>query len=323
MVEVPVNDADDMQPKKERSSDASSPGKMLLQARLQAGLTQEQVAKELYVTVYKVKALEADDYSRLSSDTFARGYIRAYANLMKVDVVVILAAYDALMDSLQPKEIMQKQSPSVPENNHRGAWQFLALIGAFFVALWLVSVWFFDNHSDDDQYSVTVVASSSSAEAISSGASSSLVVNELNKSDALGVASAGVANIPVSMSSIATESTAQVVASTSAFHSASASAISSIVASEAAESASSAKKSSLDELSFSFRQESWLEVSDSRGDVLATELQAAKSQLKLVGLAPFDVKLGNAPAVDVFLNGRKIDVIPLMGSNVLTLKIGN
>jgi len=320
MLEVPVNDADDSQPNKEQSSDAPSPGKILLQARLQAGLTQEQVAKELYVTVYKVKALEADDYSRLNSDTFARGYIRAYANLVKLDVVVILAAYDALMDSLQPKVTVQKQAPVVAENSHRGAWQFLAVIGVFFIALWLISVWFFDNHNDD-QYVVTVAASSSSARAISSGVSSSLTIDELEKPGVLPVVSVDAASVSGSVSSIATELNAQVIASASTATDATNSVA--VVEPITAESASSAKKASLDELSFLFREESWLEVSDSRGDVLATELQPAGSRLKLVGLAPFDVKLGNSPAVDISLNGKKMDVIPLMGTNVLTLKIGN
>lgn len=320
MVEVPVNDADDSQSNKEQSSDATSPGKILLQARLQAGLTQEQVAKELYVTVYKVKALEADDYSRLNSDTFARGYIRAYANLVKLDVVVILTAYDALMDSLQPKVTVQKQAPVVAENSHRGAWQFLAVIGVFFIALWLISVWFFDNHNDD-QYVVTVAASSSSAGAISSGVSSSLTIDELEKPGVLPVVSVDAASVSGSVSSIATELNAQVIASASTATDATNSVA--VVESITAESASSAKKTSLDELIFLFREESWLEVSDSRGDVLATELQPAGSRLKLVGLAPFDVKLGNSPAVDISLNGKKMDVIPLMGTNVLTLKIGN
>jgi len=86
---------------------------------------------------------------------------------------------------------------------------------------------------------------------------------------------------------------------------------------------SSSKKAGLDEIYFSFRAECWLEVSDSRGDVLATELQAAGSKVKLIGQAPFDVKLGNAPAVDIQLNGKKVDVIPLMGTNVLIMKVGN
>ena len=81
------------------------------------------------------------------------------------------------------------------------------------------------------------------------------------------------------------------------------------------------KKNELDEINFIFHAECWLEVSDSRGDVLATELQASGSKLNLVGKAPFDVKLGNAPAVAIQLNGKKIDVIPVKGSNVLILKI--
>jgi cytoskeleton protein RodZ len=315
--EAAVIDADDSQPIKELSSDKRSPGKMLLQARLLAGLTQEQVAKELYVTVYKVKALEADDYSRLSSDTFARGYIRAYANLVKVDVVVLLTAYDALMEHLQPEVTLQKPRSTVTESGHRGAWQFLAVIGVFFIALWLISVWFFDNHSDD-QYVVTVASTSSSAGAISSEANSLLAVNEISKSNALVVASAPITSSFGSASSVPVLR-AQIVAQASGAN------VSSVAVGSVAviESSSSAKKTSLDELSFSFRDESWLEVSDSRGDVLATELQPAGSKLKLVGLAPFDVKLGNAPAVDVSLNGKKVDVIPLMGTNVLTLKIGN
>ena len=315
-------DAENSQPIKELS-----PGKLLLQARLQAGLTQEQVAKELYMTLYKVKALEADDYSRLNSDTFTRGYIRAYANLTKVDVVIILAAYDDLIERLTPKETVHKQDHKqnkvASENSHRGAWQFLAVIGIFFIALWLISVWFFDNHSDDE-YVVTVATSSSSAEAITSDVSSSLTVNETNKSNALVVAPGVVTSSSGSASSVTTLST-QVVASASASNVSVTAATSALEVAESVttESSSSAKKIGLDELNFSFREESWLEVSDSRGDVLATELQPAGSKLKLVGLAPFDVKLGNAPAVDVSLNGKKIDVIPLMGTNVLTLKIGN
>jgi cytoskeleton protein RodZ len=85
----------------------------------------------------------------------------------------------------------------------------------------------------------------------------------------------------------------------------------------------SVKKAALDEITLSFSAECWLEVSDSRGDVLATELQPAGSDIKLMGQAPFDVKLGNAPAVTIQLNGKKVDVIPLLGTNVLMMKVGN
>jgi len=130
-----------------------SPGKLLLQGRLQAGLTQEQVAKDLYMTVAKVKALETDDYGRLISDTFARGYIRAYANLLKLDVEKVLVAYERLVDHTEPviAAAGEEQKPTANENQSRGFWQFLAVIGAFFLGLWLISVWFFDNHLEPQE----------------------------------------------------------------------------------------------------------------------------------------------------------------------------
>lgn len=297
-------------------NDHLSPGAMLLQGRLQAGLTQEQVAKELYMTVYKVKALETDDYKRLNSDTFARGYIRAYANLVKIDVVVVLTAYDKLMEEIAPKPVVQKQAAAT-ENTHRGAWQFLAVIGAFFVGLWLISVWFFDNHSEA-QY---VIATNSLSSVAPVKTKISVAVSSVAASGASSVLSS--AALPVETKVITSSSTSS-VKSVGQMAVQVASSVQLISSSSAAQSSSaSSKKTTLDELSFSFRGESWLEVSDSRGDVLATELEPAGSKIRLIGMAPFDVKLGNAPVVDVQLNGKKIDVIPLMGSNVLIMKIGN
>jgi hypothetical protein len=47
-----------------------TPGTMLSQARERAGITQEQVARELHITLTKVKSIESDDYLHLNTDTF-------------------------------------------------------------------------------------------------------------------------------------------------------------------------------------------------------------------------------------------------------------
>ncbi|MFO1388819.1 helix-turn-helix domain-containing protein [Cellvibrio sp.] len=301
------------QPKKE------SPGEMLLQARIKAGLTQEQVAKDLYMTVYKVKALETDDYKRLNSDTFARGYIRAYANLVKLDVVAVLAAYDKLMEELRPQPVVLQKAASQKEPGHRGAWHFLAIIAAFFLGLWIISVWFFDNHSDT-QY----VVASDRISSLPMSEKAKIVLPAPASAVASSSSNLGVSSIAMSEAAT-TEATSSSAASSAASSLETNATISAESASSLVEQSSSlsSKKAGLDELNLSFRAESWIEVSDSRGDVLATELQSAGSKLKLVGMAPFDVKLGNAPAVDVQLNGKKIEVIPLMGSNVLIMRIGN
>ena len=303
-----------------------SPGKILLQGRLQAGLTQEQVAKELYMTVYKVKALEADDYSRLSSDTFARGYIRAYANLVKIDVVAALAAYDQLMDDIKPPEVVAAQIAATAEpQGHRGAWQFLVVIGTFLIGIWLISVWFFDNHTETEYVVPAAGNSSTASENLKSTVAESFASASEFSSSMSSLSSVSTSSQNRIQNALAVKNSSSSKSVNAANSSVFSSALSLIATSSSSSVAAqvSVKKTSLDEISFSFRAESWLEVSDSRGDVLATELEPAGSKLKLVGLAPFDVKLGNAPAVDVQLNGKKIDVIPLLGSNVLILKVGN
>lgn len=310
--------------------EAVTPGKLLLAGRQQAGLSREQVAKELYMTVSKVTALETDDYGRLISDTFARGYLRAYASLLKLDVPSVLAAYEALIgeekESAAIAAEVAQPAKKAGESAQRGAWQFLAVIVAFLVGLWLISVWFFDNHADKQEEARYLVpspnispvvisaeevarmqaAASASATAVASSVSSSATLLPSGKSAAAGSSS--------SDDTTSKAAVANVVAST-------ASAIASSAPTRS--STPAAKKATLDEINFSFSAECWLEVSDSRGDVLATELQPAGSSIKLIGQAPFDVKLGNAPAVNIQLNGKKVDVIPLLGTNVLIMKVGN
>lgn len=343
--------------------DGLSPGKRLSQGRLQLGLTQEQVAKELYITLVKIKALESDDYGHLNTDTFIRGYIRAYANLLKIDVVEVLAAYDQLLQERGLQSVAQpgaaqsarpgnavnsnasngnpsngnaaNSSPAIVSPASKGALQLLLVIAAFFVGLWLISIWFFNHEADENYTALSPVVSlySSSGESVSSEASVNVTQSSAVRSGEAGpMDSVGVMRTqpPLLLSSsvaalVSASSAKNRTASTSSLPlPAAQSAIisSASAASSLADSAGDKPKpTGLDTISFSFRAECWLEVSDSRGDVLATELQAAGSSLSLVGKAPFDVKLGNAPAVAIELNSKKIDVIPLLGSNVLTLRV--
>lgn len=323
-----------------------SPGKRLLQGRLDLGLTQEQVAKELYITLAKIKALESDDYRRLTSDTFIRGYIRAYANLLKLDVVEILAAYDQLTqeaDAESEAAVNAKAEPPIAARPTKSALHYLLVIGGCLLGLWLISIWFFDGRKETNYSTVLPVESSvavsndvafESSVAISSVESgvfavgSSKTQSSVFASSSIAKAASSVGASKARASSSSRASTTNANATNNVRNQSSSSvALSSDAASSVAVSSVRAaqvnKSNTLDTISFTFRAECWLEVSDSRGDVLATELQGAGSKLTLVGKAPFDVKLGNAPGVDIQLNSKKIDVIPLLGSNVLTLRVGN
>lgn len=77
----------------------------------------------------------------------------------------------------------------------------------------------------------------------------------------------------------------------------------------------------LDRLQLAFTEECWLEVSDAQGDVLATDLQRPGSRVSLQGVAPFEVKLGNAAGASISFNDEPV-TIEAAGGNVITLKVG-
>jgi len=69
----------------------SSPGAKLTAARQAYGLTVEQIANELNLAPRQVVALEADDYAALPAVAIARGFLRSYAKLVRLDPALLVA----------------------------------------------------------------------------------------------------------------------------------------------------------------------------------------------------------------------------------------
>jgi cytoskeleton protein RodZ len=287
----------------------SSPGKLLAAARERMGFSQDQVAGELYMTLSKVRALENDEFAKLHSDTFIRGYLRAYANLVKIDVNEVMAAYDKQAQRLGLVEVFV---PKAAEGNSKKTWLLVIFIGVVLVVLWLISVWFFDNKKEPDYplpaalivpqetISVPVVASSSSV-------SDEMIVEPQDPSAAPAgdVAQVG-EELSVQTAAIDVIQNAQ----------------SSSLGQAASSLSNQNAEENPDELVFVFTEECWLEVSDAQGDVLATQLESAGSMVTVKGLAPFEVKLGNVQGVSITLNGKPVTFTPARGTNVRVLKIG-
>ena len=69
---------------------SEDPGQALQAAREARQLSVPQVADQLKLSSAAVTALEANDWDRLPAPVFVRGYIRAYARLMALDVEALL-----------------------------------------------------------------------------------------------------------------------------------------------------------------------------------------------------------------------------------------
>ena len=67
------------------------PGRTLAAQREAMGWTVEQVADQLKLAVRQVVALEAGDYASLPGPAVVRGFVRAYAKIVKLDAVPLVA----------------------------------------------------------------------------------------------------------------------------------------------------------------------------------------------------------------------------------------
>ncbi|KAF4405237.1 helix-turn-helix domain-containing protein [Streptomyces lycii] len=75
--------------------DRPSVGRALQQARIDAGLTVEQVSTTTRVRIPIVHAIEQDDFTRCGGDVYARGHIRTLARAVGVDATPLIEQYDA------------------------------------------------------------------------------------------------------------------------------------------------------------------------------------------------------------------------------------
>jgi cytoskeleton protein RodZ len=81
-----------------------SPGTILRRGREASRLSKTEVAQQLHLTVDTIERIEADDYEKLPAVAFVRGYIRAYAKLLKLPADEIVVEFDRLGRTDQPVE---------------------------------------------------------------------------------------------------------------------------------------------------------------------------------------------------------------------------
>ncbi|MZD09196.1 DUF4115 domain-containing protein [Streptomyces sp. SID5785] len=70
-------------------------GRVLQQARVDAGLSVDEISQSTRVRIPIVQAIELDDFSRCGGDVYARGHIRTLARAVGVDPEPLLEQYGA------------------------------------------------------------------------------------------------------------------------------------------------------------------------------------------------------------------------------------
>lgn len=276
----------------------------LRQAREQAGLTVEQVAGQLLLAVDIIHAIENADMQRLPSSTFVVGYIRSYAKILNTPADEVIEAYYALMPQT---ESVSAQSPfteaeTVPSNKQP------LLVYIVIAVLVAALAWWFINQqpateqaadaqqgSEFNSQSASEVRDATPEEftALTNPATEDSSEADNSSINAVDTVEDDVAEIPLQNEQAQPDQLEGLNAPL------------------------------FDELILTGVDESWAEVVDANGDRLFYQLINNGDEVKLSGQAPFEVFLGNAPAIRIEINNGlvKFDHLVSSSKNVASITI--
>jgi len=124
-----------------QNEELKSIGGMLLLARTETGLSQEDVAKKLHLSKNFIQYLEDDEFKRIGqSAVFIRGYIRSYARLVNIPEKEIIKLLDAsnVRDIPSEKKIFISARKQTSVRDKKMRWITCAIIILF---LLLIFIW--------------------------------------------------------------------------------------------------------------------------------------------------------------------------------------
>lgn len=282
----------------------ASVGKILRQAREKAGISIADASRQLKLGARQIESLEADDFGRLPSPTFVRGFIRNYARLLEVDAQPILEAYQQTGPQSREQVIVPSErqvsfsehSRAIPKK-YLVAFAAIALVagaGALYEFTPLKNVLVLP-HLEEPAPAVTQTTTPAAPN------QESARLPEPSQAEPLPLPAAAPGSVtPPPPAPQAQEPQP------------------SVGAASPAATASPAPNG----VELSFGGDSWVEVRERGGRVVYAQLNHANNRQTIQGTPPLDLTIGNASAVKVSYKGQPVD---LAGStnqaNVAHLKL--
>ncbi len=257
-----------------------SVGEALARARQTQGLALTDVAQLLKFAPRQLEALEQERFEALPGATFARGMVRSYARLLKLDPEPLLARIADRFAPADQGQLAARYSQPVPfsDGGRRSTIMYLALsVGA----LALVGVVAYEWHRES---SAPQLASAEPARSIPFAAQTASAPAAANDAPAF-------------------------VASTPA-PAAPAKAVANEQSKDFSKGAPLAKSMGGNRIVLLCEQEAWIEVKDAEDRLLVSSLHPAGSERVVQGKGPFTLVIGNAQHVRVRYNERPVDLAP-------------
>ncbi|WP_105214667.1 RodZ domain-containing protein [Pseudoalteromonas sp. T1lg22] len=296
-----MSDSGEVAQQAEEESAAIAIGKQLAGAREQQGLSQEQLARKLNLTVRKLDDLEQGRFAGLGATIFVRGYIKAYCKVLALDSAPLLAAIKPEPQA-QEQASMQSFSRRTEKEAHDNR---LMLFSYAILAIILGSslFWWWQD-SDEQVVETTPLAADIVAAPAPEPEQPGLIdagpgtLQESEQAQQVNPQQ-GVAELPDKVDNLQPNlGVVQIDKGETAEE----------MPPEEVPLAEAPLAAGEQRVIMRFSGECWVEVQDAKGKRLAYDIKQAGQELELVGLAPFAVTLGKHDVVSVSVNGEAVDI---------------
>lgn len=271
-------------------------GEILNQARVARGLTLQQVAAQLNLAVTLIEKLEQDQFNGDMQETYVRGYIRAYAKLLKIPEKQLVTAFSLEKGGqryvTKPMQTFSNRT-KLQTTDKRFLWLTYGIIALFIVLLF---VWWWQTESRFDLTPPETVPNNAATE-LSLSDATSFADNTL-ASDAAAAEAVAMLAEPIAADAQAAAKLQQMIVS-----------IQAEIGSDSED--KDETLIGLDSLTMRFYDACWVNVIDAAGERIAFGTKEKGYVMDLKGKAPFVVTLGNPTVVAISFNQQPYDISTL------------
>jgi cytoskeleton protein RodZ len=274
---------------------AGSTGGLLGEARQTQGLSVADVARQLKLSVSQVEALESGDFEKLPGPVFARGFIRNYARLLKLDPDELVLSVGKRLPREEPRPAAPPSHdipfPSVAPRR----WPAYAAAIAVVIALLALYEFYFSESQTAGTGSVAVPVPAPSAPASPSHTSDSPVTQPL----------AGQAKPPPAPSTGAVSGSAPPAGPPAIVPDAGA-----VPSRIAVQDHGKLPRRGEREVRMVFDKESWVEIRDRSGKAIFSQLNRRGTEQRVNGRPPLSLIVGNSDGVRLTYDDQPVDLAP-------------
>lgn len=286
-------------------------GQTLKAKRTELGLTEQDIATSLKISLDQVKALETDNFDHFLSVAFARGFLKSYCRVVGLNQMEILGIFDSNRDS---KESTIKPVDKVNKQTHLGD-PIVIFISVVIVAVLMFLVFWWPSEStqsvitDESPINETAEIAQAEEPVLTPDPSLSSVQNEDEDEVAeADDAAKPVPSTPVEEAAVVTSEpesnvvtglspeTVAILKEAGVSPDEVVKATQVVPAPEPVEEKPSTPTYTHD-IDIAFAEDCWTEIRDASGRILFSGVKTAGQTLKLSGNAPYRVVLGYARGV--------------------------